>query len=134
MKNANGDRELDELIEEITTDANGDAEQLWAFRQAFEDNVAVRSQRRRPTASGAEVRLRRQRTARADRRVPPGRWHKACGGGIGIGDPSPGARRAPPRSLSKVDGDSAFPSKHSPARPGAKLPLRQLPARKGPSS
>jgi hypothetical protein len=35
------DRELDELIDEITTDANGDAEQLWAFRQAFEDNVAV---------------------------------------------------------------------------------------------
>ena len=41
MKNANRDRELDELIDEITTDANGEAEQLWAFRQAFEDNVAV---------------------------------------------------------------------------------------------
>jgi hypothetical protein len=34
---------LDELIEKITVDANGDAEQLWAFRQAFEDDVAVPS-------------------------------------------------------------------------------------------
>jgi hypothetical protein len=33
--------ELDELIEEITTDAYGDQEQLWAFRQAFEDEIAV---------------------------------------------------------------------------------------------
>jgi hypothetical protein len=33
--------QLDELIDEITTDANGDDEQLWAFRQAFEDNVTV---------------------------------------------------------------------------------------------
>ena len=41
MKNANRGSELDELIDEITTDANGAAEQLWAFRQAFEDNVAV---------------------------------------------------------------------------------------------
>ena len=32
---------LDELIEEITVDANGEDEQLWAFRQAFEDDVAV---------------------------------------------------------------------------------------------
>ncbi len=32
---------LDELIDEITTDANGDAEQLWAFRQAFQDGIAV---------------------------------------------------------------------------------------------
>jgi hypothetical protein len=30
---------LDALIEEITVDANGEDEQLWAFRQAFEDNV-----------------------------------------------------------------------------------------------
>jgi tetratricopeptide (TPR) repeat protein len=32
---------LDELIEEITIDAYGDDEQLWAFRQAFEDDVAL---------------------------------------------------------------------------------------------
>ena len=32
---------LDGLIEEITVDANGEDEQLWAFRQAFEDDVAV---------------------------------------------------------------------------------------------
>jgi hypothetical protein len=33
--------DLDELIEQITTDAYGDDEQLWAFRQAFEDEVAL---------------------------------------------------------------------------------------------
>ena len=27
------------MIEEITVDAYGDDEQIWAFRQAFEDNV-----------------------------------------------------------------------------------------------
>ncbi|MDY6823515.1 MAG: tetratricopeptide repeat protein [Thermodesulfobacteriota bacterium] len=32
---------LDDLIEEITVDAYGDDEQLWAFRQAFEDDVAL---------------------------------------------------------------------------------------------
>ena len=41
MKKGNRDSELDDLIEEITTDAYGEAEQLWAFRQAFEDEVAV---------------------------------------------------------------------------------------------
>lgn len=34
---------LDELIERITTDAYGEDEQLWAFRQAFEDDVVVPS-------------------------------------------------------------------------------------------
>lgn len=32
---------LDRLVEEITVDAYGDDEQLWAFRQAFEDDVAL---------------------------------------------------------------------------------------------
>ena len=32
---------LDELIEEITVDAYGDDEQLWAFRQAFEEDVTL---------------------------------------------------------------------------------------------
>lgn len=32
---------LDELIQQITVDAHGEDEQLWAFRQAFEDVVAV---------------------------------------------------------------------------------------------
>jgi len=44
MKKTNRDRELaylDELIDEITTDANGEDEQLWAFRQAFDDDVAA---------------------------------------------------------------------------------------------
>jgi len=36
-----GQAALDVLIEEITTDAYGDDEQLWAFRQAFENDVAV---------------------------------------------------------------------------------------------
>jgi hypothetical protein len=33
--------ELDRLIEEIIVDAYDDDEQLWAFRQAFEDNVVL---------------------------------------------------------------------------------------------
>ena len=32
---------LDALIEEITVDAAGDDEKLWAFRQAFEEHIAV---------------------------------------------------------------------------------------------
>ena len=32
---------LDALIEEITVDAYGEDEQLWAFRQAFEDSVSL---------------------------------------------------------------------------------------------
>ncbi len=32
---------LDQLIKEIIIDAHGDDEQLWAFRQAFEDNVRL---------------------------------------------------------------------------------------------
>ena len=32
---------LDELIEEITTDAYGDDEQLWAFRQVIADDVTL---------------------------------------------------------------------------------------------
>ena len=32
---------LDRLVEEITVDAYGDDEQLWAFGQAFEDDVAL---------------------------------------------------------------------------------------------
>jgi hypothetical protein len=41
VKKNDRDNELDDLIEQITTDANGDAEQLWAFEQAFENEVAV---------------------------------------------------------------------------------------------
>jgi hypothetical protein len=33
--------ERDRLIDEIIVDAYGEDEQLWAFRQAFEDNVAM---------------------------------------------------------------------------------------------
>jgi hypothetical protein len=44
MKHTDRDKELDDLIDEITTDARGEAEQLWAFRQAFEDKVAVPSE------------------------------------------------------------------------------------------
>src|SRR5215475_13800887 len=32
---------LDDLIDGITTDAYGEDEQLWAFRQAFEDSVTL---------------------------------------------------------------------------------------------
>jgi hypothetical protein len=38
----NGDLDaLDEMIEEITVDAYGDHEKLWAFWQTFEDNVKL---------------------------------------------------------------------------------------------
>jgi len=33
---------LDRLLDEILTDTNGDDEQLWAFRQAFEDWILAR--------------------------------------------------------------------------------------------
>ncbi len=36
-------RDLDELIEEILTDANGVGEQLWAFLNAFAANIPARS-------------------------------------------------------------------------------------------
>ena len=32
---------LDEMIEEITVDAYGDDEKLWAFQQAFEENIEL---------------------------------------------------------------------------------------------
>jgi tetratricopeptide (TPR) repeat protein len=35
------EKALDELVEDITVDANGEDEQLWAFRQAFEDDIPV---------------------------------------------------------------------------------------------
>ena len=35
------EEELNDLVEEIVVDAYGDDEQLWAFRQAFEDEVAL---------------------------------------------------------------------------------------------
>ena len=33
--------ELDALIYEVIVDANGEDEQLWAFRQAFEDALSL---------------------------------------------------------------------------------------------
>ena len=36
-----GQAALAELIDEITTDAYGEDEQLWAFRQAFQDGVTL---------------------------------------------------------------------------------------------
>ena len=35
------DKDLDDLIEEVTVDAYGDDEQLWAFRQVLEDELAL---------------------------------------------------------------------------------------------
>ncbi len=40
---SNGSGGLDSLVHEITVDAHGEDEQLWAFRQALEDNVLVPS-------------------------------------------------------------------------------------------
>jgi hypothetical protein len=53
MKKANA-AQLDELIEEIIVDANGDDEQLWAFRQAFEDNIDLPCE---ATVAGEPVRV-----------------------------------------------------------------------------
>jgi tetratricopeptide (TPR) repeat protein len=41
MKSKKNDDELDALIDEIIVDAYGDDEQLWAFRQVFEDELAL---------------------------------------------------------------------------------------------
>lgn len=38
---ADDDGDLNQLIDDIIVDALGDDEQLWAFRQAFEDNVSL---------------------------------------------------------------------------------------------
>ena len=39
--NTKNEEELNDLVEEIIVDAYGDDEQLWAFRQAFEDEVVL---------------------------------------------------------------------------------------------
>ncbi len=57
MKKTSRDSKLDDLIDEITTDAHGEAEQLWAFRQAFEDEVAMPCE---GSVIGEPVRFRRQ--------------------------------------------------------------------------
>jgi len=41
MKNKKSNGELDALIDEILVDAYGDDEQLWAFRQGLEDELAL---------------------------------------------------------------------------------------------
>jgi hypothetical protein len=41
MKSKKNDDELEALIDEIIVDAYGDDEQLWAFRQVFEDELAL---------------------------------------------------------------------------------------------
>ena len=79
MKNVNRDSELDELIDEITTDANGEAEQLWAFRQPLEDNVAVSCE---ASVVGQPVQVLRFDYDGNERRgltaVSPGGWRKAA--------------------------------------------------------
>ena len=40
-RRASDETDLEQLIDDITTNANGDDEQLWAFRQALEDGVAM---------------------------------------------------------------------------------------------
>ena len=104
MKKAAGDKkalqlgqaDLDELIEDITTDAYGGAEQLWAFRKAFEDNIAL------PTEGfviGTPVRVlafdfdgneRRGLTARC--RGADGRTHNASAADLSMAPGSGGAR------------------------------------------
>ena len=39
--NKKSEEELNDLVDQIVVDADGDDEQLWAFRQAFDDEVAM---------------------------------------------------------------------------------------------
>ena len=82
------------LVEEITVDAYGDAEQFWAFRQAFEENVSVPCA---ATVAGASVTVvkfdfdgneRRGLTAKC--RLPDGSQYTVSAADIRLpaGDPS----------------------------------------------
>ena len=134
MKNANRDSELDELIDEITTDANGEAEQLWAFRQAFEDNVAVPCE---ASVVGQPVQVLRfdydgneRRGLTAVCRRADGTKHVVAASELVIPPSAQGGRYL--AAYRKWMGIA--PSLRAlAARPGAKLPLRP-PAWKGPSS
>ena len=68
------EEELNDLVDEITVDAYNDDEQLWAFRQVIEDEVAMPAD---AFALGEPVtrhrdRLRRERAAGAHGEVPAG--------------------------------------------------------------
>ena len=67
---------LDGMIEEITVDAYGDDGQLWAFRQAFEDEVEL-------PADGFVIGLPVSVIAvDYDGKVPPRRWLRIYGCGV----------------------------------------------------
>lgn len=88
--------ELDALIEEITVDAYGDAEQLWAFRQAFEDNIALPSE---GFVMGAPVSViafdfdgNERRGLTAECRGADGRKHTVSAADVSMAPGSSGAR------------------------------------------
>jgi hypothetical protein len=93
---------LDELIDQITTDANGDTEQLWAFRQAFEDGIEVPCD---ATVIGERVQVLRFDFDGNERRgltacVPPARRHETRGCCGRSGDFAERAERALCRCIS----------------------------------
>ncbi len=88
--------DLQMLVEEITVDAYGDAEQFWAFRQAFEDNLRVPCA---ATVAGATVTVvkfdfdgneRRGLTAKC--RLPDGSQYTVSAADIRLTEGNPGQR------------------------------------------
>ena len=91
-----GQAALDELIEEITMDAYGEDEQLWAFRQAFENTVALPAEGSvvgEPVlviAFGYDGNARRGLTAKC--RAADGREHVVAAADVIIAPGSEGSR------------------------------------------
>ena len=106
---------LDELVEEITVDANGEDEQLWAFRQAFEDNVSVPCE---ATVIGEPVKVMKFDYDGNNRRGLTAMCRRADGtqthsGGFRSGDSREHVRRALPGCVSQMDGACATPTRYS---------------------
>jgi hypothetical protein len=115
--------DLDDLIEEITVDANGEDEQLWAFRQAFEDDLAVPCD---ATVIGEPVRVvkfdydgNNRRGLTATCRRSDGTKHVVAASDVVIPPTAPGGRRL--AAYRKWMGLAPFP-------PGAPAKARRQPA------
>ncbi len=88
--------DLQILVEEITVDAYGDAEQFWAFRQAFEENLNVPCA---ATVAGAPVTVvqfdfdgNERRGLTAECRLPDGSKHTVSAADIRLPAGVPGQR------------------------------------------
>ena len=82
--------ELDALLDEILTDARGDEEQLWALRQALENNVKVPCA---ATIAGEPVKVMKfdydgnaRRGITATIRRPDGSKHAVAAADVHLGD------------------------------------------------